>query len=255
MLWSQDRGSALIVTLMATLLLTALGAALVLTTASETLISGNFRSAAEGLYAADASIERALSDLLTVADWDLVLSGSVRSGFVDGPPDGTRTLPDGSTLDLSAVVNRANCSKPTTCSDANMDARTAERPWGANNPRWRPYAYGPLAALPASDPIRSLFYVIVMVADDPSENDDDPLHDGAVAGNPGRGLLSLRAEAFGPRGAHKVVEATVARIEPRDLERGYVSQRGGDEGNSQSRAAGVAAPGGAVTVDIFPVSN
>ena len=50
-----------------------------------------------------------------------------------------------------------------------------------------------------------------MVGDDPSENDGDPLQDGSDEDNPGAGVLALRAEAFGPGGAHRVIEATVAR--------------------------------------------
>ena len=50
-----------------------------------------------------------------------------------------------------------------------------------------------------------------MVADDPSENDNDPLQDGRSATNPGAGVLTLRAEAFGPRGTRQVVELTAAR--------------------------------------------
>jgi hypothetical protein len=58
--------------------------------------------------------------------------------------------------------------------------------------------------------------VIAFVGDDPSENDSDPTLDGfSVAGDPnlGKGIVSIRAEAFGPRNAHRVVEATVARLE------------------------------------------
>ena len=44
----------------------------------------------------------------------------------------------------------------------------------------------------------------------------DPLHDGASAENAGSGVLAVRAEVFGPLATHKIVEATVARIEPTD---------------------------------------
>jgi hypothetical protein len=56
-----------------------------------------------------------------------------------------------------------------------------------------------------------------MVADDPLETDDDPTRDGLATGplsNPGAGVLSVRTEAFGRRGAHRVLEGTVVR---RDL--------------------------------------
>ena len=94
-----------------------------------------------------------------------------------------------------------------------MDAVTEERPWGANNPRWQLYAYGPLSSLLPDGSIRSDFYGVVMAADDPSENDGNPLLDGTDTGNPGTGVLALRAEAFGPRGAHTIIETTVARPE------------------------------------------
>ena len=57
--------------------------------------------------------------------------------------------------------------------------------------------------------IDSSYYVIVMVGDDPSETDGKPLQDGIDAA--GAGVLALRAEAVGPRGARRTVEMTVAR--------------------------------------------
>jgi hypothetical protein len=60
-----------------------------------------------------------------------------------------------------------------------------------------------------------MFYVLAFVGDDPSENDGNPLVDGLIAvnsPNPGNGMVVVRGEAFGPRGAHKVVEATIARL-------------------------------------------
>jgi len=201
----------LIIALMATLLMSALGAALVLTTSSDALIAANFRTAQEGVYAADAALERAMADLGTLADWNAILDGSASSAFVDGAPGGVRTLADGSPLDLGQTLNMLNCRKVTACSAWDLAANTAQRPWGANNPVWRLFAYGTLSSLLPPHAIESAYYVIVMVADDPSENDDDPLRDGQGPTNPGMRVLSLRAEAFGPRGARQVVEVTVAR--------------------------------------------
>jgi len=53
--------------------------------------------------------------------------------------------------------------------------------------------------------------VVVLVADDPAENDGNPLQDGVETSNPGSGVMALRVEARGPRGARKALEATVAR--------------------------------------------
>ena len=111
---------AIIVALMAMLLMSALGAALVLTTSSEALIAANFRHAQEGVYAADAALERAMADLASIPDWQPVLDGSMRSAFVDGPPSGVRTLADGSSLDLGRA---------------------------REDDRWRLFAHGPLSTL------------------------------------------------------------------------------------------------------------
>lgn len=210
----QDGGIALVVTLMAMVLMMALAAALVLITSSETMIAANFRAGHETLYAADAVLERAFADLRAMPDWSAVLAGGARSSFVDGQPTGVRRLQDGATIDLAVVTNLANCAKSTPCSDADIAARTTERPWGPNNPRWTLFAYGRLADAVAIGTLDSPCYVMAFVGDDASENDGDPRRDGASPdgfSNPGLGIISLRAEAFGSRHAHRVIEATVAR--------------------------------------------
>jgi len=191
----REDGFALIVALMALLLLTALSVTLALGTSLETTIAGNFRENQEAFYAADAIIERAMDDLSTAGDWLQVLTGSLQSSFIDGPP-GPRSLADRSTVELVQVENMANCRQPTTCSGSEMDVVTADRPWATRNPRWHLYAYGNLRDLLPPGAIDSSYYVIVMVAADPSAD---------------AGALALRAEAFGPRGAHRTIEASVAR--------------------------------------------
>ena len=84
-----------------------------------------------------------------------------RSVFVDGAPSGSRQLRDGRSIDLA---------------DATSQANGEPRPWGANNPRWQLFAYGPLGGA----------YVIVWAGDDPAETDGDPGRDD-VLGNPGAG--------------------------------------------------------------------
>jgi hypothetical protein len=100
--------------------------------------------------------------------------------------------------------------------------------------------------LPAGT-VNSPIYVAVMVGDDPSETDGNPLMDGNDGANPGSGVLSLRAEAFGPHGTHRVIEATVARTLSAGLERGYIGQRGQDEQNRRARKSAVQTPGKALT--------
>lgn len=212
----DQRGIALVLAVMMMTLMLSLGSALVLLSSSETAIAANFRASDEAFYAADTALQRTIAELQLAPDWTTVLGGAVRSPFVDGDATGNRTLIDGSTINLDQITNLANCEKQTTCSDAEMAAVTATRPWELNNPHWVPFAYGPLSDSLGTASVYSPFYVIAFVADDPSENDDDPRQDGiAVDGlpNPGLGILVVRAEAFGPRRAHKVLEATVRRAE------------------------------------------
>src|ERR1051325_66643 len=271
----DERGVALIIALMAMLLMAALGAALVMTTTSETIIAGNFSRGDEGLYAADAAIERAMDDLLTVPNWNDLIAGRVQSAFVDAPPTGLRNLPDGSTIDIGQAMNMANCGKVTTCSTSDPTGNSGgQRPWGLNNPVWQAYAYGPLSTMLPTGTINSAYYVMVLVADDPSETDNNPLADGVTqctggedwtnytAGdpstapcNPGTGVISLRAEAFGPRAAHKGVERTGARTDTTNLERGYTGQRGEDEQNRRARKAAVQTPGKTLTMNSMDVTT
>jgi len=237
----------MIIALMAMSLMIALGTALMMTTMTETRITTNFRNNSESLYAADAALERGLDDLLTVPDWNNLLNGTVKSALVDGAPTGDRTLSDGTVLKLSEILNMANCQKVTDCSAADLQAVTLERPWGPNNPQWQLFAYGKLNDVLPNGGINSPYYVAVMVADDPSENDSDPLHDGVSQNNPGSNVLALRAEAWGPGGSHKVIELTLARTDTTELERGYTGQRGQDEQNRRARKAAVQSPGKALT--------
>lgn len=224
--WRDEGGTALVIALMATLLLTALGTALILLTNTETAISANYRDAQEALYAADAGIERVVQDLLLVPRWNDVLAGSLQSGFIDTTL--TPTLADGSTVDLNAET--ANLQADTDSADL----------WGSNDPVWRLYAWGPIRDLLSTGTINSPMYVAVWVGDDPSETDGNPSNDG-------NGVLTLHAIAFGPGNTRKVVEVTVARTSGTEIERGYIAQRGQEELNQRARKAAVQTPGKALT--------
>ena len=242
-----ERGAALVVALMATMLLSALGLALILTTTTETKITGNYTHSQEALYAADGAIERTVQDVLTVPDWNDMLSGVQRSAFVDGSPSGPRTLPNGAVIDLGEATNMINCGKLATCSTTEMDTSTVDRPWGTNNPRYQLFAYGLANNFLDTGTTNSPFYVVVWVADDPAEIDNDPTKDGNDINNKGTGVITLRAEAWGARGAHKVIEVTLTRTDSTEIERGYTGQRGQDEQNRRARKAAVQTPGGALT--------
>jgi hypothetical protein len=206
----SERGAVLVVTLMAMLLLSAIGAALVLATSTDVQIAANAGAATEAFYAADAIFERTLAELRAAPDFTSVLDGSLGSQFVDGPPTGVQTMPDHAVVDLPGVENFANCASRNPCSDTDMDSSIRDRPWGRRNPRWRLFSWGMLEAHNAGPSL----YVVSLVADDPGETDDDPRQDGGWTGtavNPGAGVLLIRAEAFGRRGAHRVVEGSVVR--------------------------------------------
>jgi hypothetical protein len=202
---------ALIVATMAMLLLTTVGAGLVLATITETTIAANFRNGIEARSAARAIVELGMANLAGAANWDSVLSGSERSIFVDGHPGGERLLSDGTRVDLSRVLDLARCGRIGGCTRAQMEARTAQRPWGPNNPRWQLYAYGYLHGLDGTGASPASPYVALLVGDDGLETDDDPERDGTGAGDPGSGVLALRAEAFGLRGARSTVDVIVSR--------------------------------------------
>ncbi len=205
-----ERGIALILAILVMSFLSAIGLGLALIVMMDRLATGNLRASVALLYAADAAIELTARELMTIEDWDLALSGDVRSAFVDGTPDGARQLPGGGTLDLTVATNALNCGTTTGCTPAQMERVTRDRPWGANNARWRLFAHGPFAALgPMQQP--AACYLAVWVADDRHEEDGDPLADNVDPSAPGHGTLRIRAEAYGVMGSRRSLEAELAR--------------------------------------------
>jgi Tfp pilus assembly protein PilX len=212
---SDADGTALIVVLLSMMLLSALGMALSITTSTETKIAAGYVWSAQTFYGAETGLSRAVQELSSIADWTDIPGGSLTSTFVDGAA-GMRTLADGTPLDLNQATDLVNCGRPS-CGLAEMSASTADHPWGANNPIWRLYAHGSLAAFGSQAAIDARIYVVVWVSDDPLENDGQPAIDGDETGgpNPGRGLVQLRAQAYGPGGSMRVIEATLRRAASR----------------------------------------
>src|SRR5262245_6978980 len=192
---AHDRGAALIMVIMTLFLLTSLSVALLLSSSSEVLTAANFTNQRAAVYAADAILERAMIDIAAAPDWGALAAGLIGSSFAEGPAAGVRALADGTEIDVGAIVNVAGCHKHSACTDAELDAVTPERPWGTNNPRWRLYSYGWLRDLLPEAAEGVPWYVALMVAEHPL----------------GAGAIAVRAEAFGPRNAHSVVELTAAR--------------------------------------------
>ena len=204
-----DRGIALIMVLLATAFLSALGAGLILAVFMDRLATGNMSGSVAMFYAADAGIELVARDLSQVVDWNSVLKGATQSSFTDGAPGGVRPIPGGGTVDLTAATNMLNCGKATNCTLAQMNANTLQRPWGLNNPQWRLYAFGSIEQLAEfADPLPC--YLAVWIADDNREHDDDPQAD-AEQDESGHGVVRIHAEAFGRLGSRRVIEAELAR--------------------------------------------
>lgn len=196
----------IVIVLLITVLMSAISAALVLTAATEVTIAGHFQRVQEARFAAAGALEAAIGGLRRLPGWGGVLDGSVRSPTADGLPAGVRMVA-GQAVDLGQLRSLLECGLLTPCTDGSVAAVTADRPWGVNNPRWRLFHYGPWAGLARAP---SAFYVVVLVADDPMEQDGDPSRDSPI-GAPGTGRARVRTEAFGPAGAHAAVEALVER--------------------------------------------
>ncbi len=225
--WRSENGVALIVVLMATMLLTALAMTLVMVTSGETMLTANYRHSQETLYGADAAIERVVQDILTVSQWNDLLSptSNLQSSFTEGPS--VVTLADGTVVDVPREL-------------AALQARTdASGVWGADNPRWQIYGWGPISSM-LPDGVDSPVFVAIFIADDASETDNDPTTDT-------NGVLTLHAEAWGAGGSRKAVEVTIARTSSTEIERGFIAQRGQEEWNQRARKAAVQTPGAALT--------
>jgi hypothetical protein len=190
---STDRGSALLLVLIAAGLLSALGAGLVLLGSTDGMIATNFRTNGEAFYAAEAAADRAIQDLTIAGAWSDVLSGVAPATFVD--PALTPTLASNQPLDLPAL---------TADLQRQSDAAAS---WGLNNPRWRLYAYGPFAQITGAGHVQSAAYLVTWVADDPAETDGDPMIDT-------NGTLLLRARAIGLFSSARTVDVVLSRTSP-----------------------------------------
>ena len=78
-MWRDERGMALVLVLLCSMLFLALGGALVTVVSTEATISATFRDGAVALAAADAAIVRVIADLATMPNLDAALSGVATS--------------------------------------------------------------------------------------------------------------------------------------------------------------------------------
>lgn len=206
---TPESGAALITAMMAMLLIMALGSALVLLSVTETGISAHHRDAARVFYAAESGLQYAFALVARSDDWTSLLAGRSDAAFRDGPPGGGRRV-GGVEVDLERSTSLLRCGRPSACSEDERTRRTADRPWGTNNPAWQPVGWGPLGRLVPGAADGDV-YVVVWIGDDPDEADGAPWTDEASAKRPGHGAIRLVSQGFGPMGARRGVEALVVR--------------------------------------------
>jgi hypothetical protein len=192
----SEKGAALLIAIITTLLLAALAASLVYISTTETLIASAFRHAEEASNAADAALERALLDLDLLADWSTALlpaPANVPSSFCDARTQ--FVAPDGRRFDLGQL---------TTQRQRDSDAMYGVQVFGPDNPQWRLYAHAPLGEILPTGAVSQPAYLIVWVADDGGDGDGNPSID------TNRRVL-VHAEAYGSGSARRAVEASVGR--------------------------------------------
>ena len=201
--WQDERGSALLPVMLLMFLFSAIAIGMVVVVRIETLVATRFVQATQALYAAEAAVAVAVSELRTLGDWTPVLAGTAQSALSDGAFGGRKALPGGGSILVC-------------CGPASVSGRLArEVPLAGAVARralqWRPYLWSPLPTLlPGAPPIP--LYVVVFIEDDEDEGDGNPSADV-------NRRVVVRAEAVQPDGLRRAVEALIER-DPGDPLRG-----------------------------------
>ncbi len=177
---------SLVIAMMALTLLTALGAALVLGTVTETAIAASYREGTETFYAAEAAVEFVVQELAAAPDWDEILAGDRISSLVDGPPAGARSV-GAATVDLTAAT-------------ADVITATGGDDEGVS---YRLYAYGHLADMIPGTAAGSPYYVVAWIAELPADGEEPP-------------GIRVVGRAYGPTGSRRSVMVSVTK--PQDSE-------------------------------------
>ena len=192
----NERGAALVLALIFVVLAGAVGAAVVVSSRTETLIAASFRDARQALYTAEGALALAIQDLSTQPDWGTVLTGAAAGSFTDGAALGSRTLPSGSPILL--------CCGPSSLTGAVQLRADAGRSWGSDTPQWVIFEWGRARDWMPAGQNQTPLYVIAWIADDPADGDGNP-----AADNNGR--VQIHAQALGASGIRRAVEAVVER--------------------------------------------
>jgi hypothetical protein len=184
---------AILTALLATALLMGLGLSVALMGTSEATLAADDRAARALREASLAAVHLAVADLRLTPSWSAVLAPGVAPwSAVPGRAmvaDVTPAAPwDGSPLPLVSMTADVQAAADTESGDRQV---------------WRLFESGPLEALVpgiAAGP----WFLAVWVADDHADGDADPLVDA-------NGILSIRAEAWGPRGARVATMVSVMK--------------------------------------------
>lgn len=180
----SQRGSALVMTVMITMLVVGLGAGLLLVTSLENTIEANHAEAHAGRQAADAGLACAIAGLQSTPDWGTALDGTTT------PPPCLDAAPAWASTSVDVVALTAEVQ-------AASDARFGASP---DSPVWVPWMAGAAPADPRAPPM----FVVAWIADDPHDDDGDPRRDA-------NGRVVARVTIAGPRGARATVEALLWR--------------------------------------------
>ena len=185
----SNRGSALLVAVMLSLVAGALVVSVLLASSAEVTVAANHRTGHVLAYIADAALHRAIGELAGVA-WAPLPGGNQNASYHQAV--GTILDSGLSPANLTAAVQRA--------SDARYTA-------GPDRPVWRVFAQAPAYSILALDPRISTSFTITWLADDSEEQDGRPEADS-------NGVLLVRTDALGLQTGRRSVEAVIRREEP-----------------------------------------
>ena len=186
---TPDEGGTLLLVLILTGLLSAVGLSLVTLVGTERTIAGNVRLTTDVQYAADALAERVLVELAARPDWSPILAGLDRSAFFSTSLD-----------PVTPWRQRLSLVQLTTDLQRRGGLGGAT---GASAPVWRLFESGSMADLVGGGPAPHA-YVVAWVADDESDQDVDPTTDA-------NGCVQVQVEARGFGGLRRSVHLVVKR--------------------------------------------
>jgi hypothetical protein len=190
----RDQGSVLLSALMVILLIATVGAALGLVASTELTAAANYEASQQGLYAADAGVERTIGELRLMSTWAGIPASSTGTSLAE--------FNDGQLLPRAPDRSPLNLPQLTSRRQADSDAMYPSTP---NRPVWHLFAHAPLNRIvPGVSAVSP--YVVVWVADDADDVDGDPSSDS-------NDVVVIHAEAFGVRGGKRAIEVTLYREE------------------------------------------